>query len=52
MPYANIFGHEHNHPAVRTCGPRHYCVSAERTSYQPISFDYIVKRMKESEVRE
>jgi calcineurin-like phosphoesterase family protein len=41
FPYANIFAHVHNNPIYKTHSSRHYCVSAERTNYYPISFDFI-----------
>lgn len=42
MPYANLFGHVHNSPIIKTFSSRHYCVSVERIDYKPISFDEIV----------
>lgn len=39
MPYANIFGHIHNSPLYKTFSKQHYCVSAERIDYTPISFE-------------
>lgn len=41
MPYANLFGHVHNSPIFKTYSSQHYCVSAERINYTPISFDDI-----------
>lgn len=41
FPYANIFAHVHNNPIYKTHSARHYCVSAERINYTPISFDKI-----------
>jgi len=41
FPYANIFAHVHNNPIYKTHSCRHYCVSAERIDYTPISFDAI-----------
>ncbi len=43
MPYANIFGHVHNSPLYRDYSRQHYCVSAERLQYAPISFEDIKK---------
>lgn len=42
MPYANLFGHVHNSPIIKTYSEQHYCVSVERINYKPISFDNIV----------
>ena len=47
MPYANLFGHVHNNPIVRDYSKQHYCVSAERIYYSPISFDEIKRKIKE-----
>ena len=41
-PYANIFGHVHNNPQIRTVSARSYCVSAERIGFTPISFEDIM----------
>lgn len=41
MPYANLFGHVHNSPIIKDCSKQHYCVSAERIDYSPISFEKI-----------
>lgn len=41
MPYANIFGHVHNSPQYKTFSKQHFCVSAERINYTPVSFDEI-----------
>lgn len=41
MPYANLFGHVHNAPMYKTYSRQHYCVSAERIAYAPISFQKI-----------
>ena len=46
-PYANIFGHVHQNPMYLTCGRHHFCVSAERIDYTPISFDEIIKAVRE-----
>lgn len=48
MPYANIFGHVHNSPYIKTFSQQHYCVSAERINYTPISFDVIKITMTQS----
>ena len=42
MPYANLFGHVHNSPIIKTFSSQHYCVSVERIDYKPISFEEIV----------
>ena len=41
MPYANIFGHVHNSPLYKDFSLQHYCVSAERLNYTPITFESI-----------
>lgn len=41
MPYANIFGHIHNSPLYKDYSSHHFCVSAERINYTPISFEEI-----------
>ncbi len=50
MPYANIFGHVHNSPIIRTYSKQHYCVSVERINYTPISFDTIISTIQNDEV--
>ena len=47
MPYANLFGHVHNNPIIKDYSSQHFCVSVERISYTPISFEEIVKKVKE-----
>jgi calcineurin-like phosphoesterase family protein len=47
-PYANIFGHVHNNPIYKTVSSRSYCVCACRINYTPISFEEILKQMKEA----
>lgn len=42
MPYANLFGHVHNSPIIKTYSDQHYCVSVERIRYTPISLDDII----------
>lgn len=49
MPYANLFGHVHNSPQYRDVSHQSFCVSAERISYQPISWETIVEKMKNIE---
>lgn len=49
FPYANIFAHVHGNPAYKTHSSRHFCVSAERINYFPISFDEIKQIMLEDE---
>lgn len=46
MPYANIFGHIHNSPIFKTYSNQHYCVSAERINYTPISMNEIIKKVQ------
>lgn len=46
MPYANLFGHVHNSPLFKDYSKQHYCVSAERTGYAPISFEEIKRCIK------
>ena len=48
MPYANLFGHVHNTPIVRDYSSQHFCVSAERINYTPISFEDIASKVKEA----
>lgn len=50
MPYANLFGHVHNNPAIKDYSSQHFCVSVERIGYTPISFEEIKKKMKEASV--
>lgn len=47
MPYANLFGHVHASPLYRTFSSQHYCVSAERISYTPVSFQAVKDRIQE-----
>ena len=47
MPYANLFGHVHNNPIIKDYSSQHFCISVERISYTPISFEEIVKKVKE-----
>jgi len=47
MPYANLFGHVHNSPMIKTYSKQHYCVSAERIGYTPIAFDVIISKIRE-----
>lgn len=42
MPYANLFGHVHDSPIIKTYSKQHYCVSVERINYRPISFDDVI----------
>lgn len=48
MPYANLFGHVHNNPIIKDYSSQHFCVSAERINYTPISFEDITKKIKEA----
>lgn len=45
MPYANLFGHVHNSPIIKDYSSHHFCVSAERISYTPVSFDFIKEKV-------
>lgn len=47
MPYANIFGHVHSSRIYNDFSSHHFCVSAERISYRPISFDDIAAKVKQ-----
>lgn len=49
MPYANVFGHVHNNPIVKDYSKQHFCVSAERIGYAPISFEAIKRTVAEAE---
>lgn len=40
-PYANLFGHVHNSPIIKDYSSHHFCVSAERIEYAPVSFGHI-----------
>lgn len=46
MPYANLFGHVHNSPIIKTYSEQHYCVSVERIRYTPISLDDIISTIQ------
>ena len=46
-PYANIFGHVHNNPIYKTATSRSYCVCACRNNWMPVSWEDIIKKMKE-----
>ena len=48
MPYANLFGHVHNHPMIKDYSSHHYCVSVERINYTPIDFEVIKKKVREA----
>lgn len=52
MPYANLFGHVHNSPIVKDYSSQHFCVSAERINYTPISFNDITAKVREAVSRE
>ena len=52
MPYANLFGHVHANPIIKTFSSQHFCVSAERTDYAPISFTRIKQLIKEASSHE
>ena len=41
MPYADIFGHVHSNPMYRDFSRQHFCASAERTDYRPVSFETV-----------
>ena len=48
MPYANIFGHVHASPLYKDFSSHHFCVSAERIDYTPISFDSIKRSIADA----
>lgn len=45
MPYANLFGHVHDSPMIKDYSSHHFCVSVERISYTPVSFDFIKEKI-------
>lgn len=45
-PYFNIFGHVHNDPDYEDVSLNGFCVSAERISYTPITFEEIQRKRK------
>lgn len=45
MPYANIFGHIHNSPMFKDYSNHHFCVSAERINYTPITMEKIHQKI-------
>lgn len=47
MPYANLFGHVHNSPLFKDYSSHHFCVSAERIDYTPISLEEIILRVND-----
>lgn len=51
MPYANLFGHVHDSPIIKTYSKQHYCVSVERINYMPISFDDIISIVQSDEAK-
>lgn len=52
MPYANLFGHVHNSPIIKTYSSQHYCVSVERINYMPISFNEIITQIQNHSSKE
>ncbi len=48
MPYANLFGHVHANPIYRDFSSQHFCVSAERIDYTPVTLDTILCRIREN----
>ncbi|MGN0401517.1 MAG: metallophosphoesterase [Acetatifactor sp.] len=46
MPYVNVYGHVHSNPSYRDASPQSVCVSAERTEYQPVTFEDIKKMLR------
>jgi calcineurin-like phosphoesterase family protein len=47
---ANIHGHTHGNRVLDTDGnidPDYFCVCVEQTDYRPISFDDVLKKIKE-----
>ncbi len=51
MPYANLFGHVHDSPIIKTYSKQHYCVSVERINYMPISFDDIISIVQSDDAK-
>lgn len=51
MPYANLFGHVHASPLYRTFSSHHYCVSAERLGFVPITFQEVRRAVQEAAER-
>lgn len=51
MPYANIFGHEHNNPELSASGPNFICVSCERTNFEPVSLEEIENILEENHAK-
>lgn len=51
MPYANIFGHEHNNPELPASGPNFICVSCERTNYEPMQLEEIENILEENHAK-
>ena len=41
MPYADIFGHVHANPMYKDFSRQHFCCSAERIAYGPVSFEAV-----------
>lgn len=41
MPYANIFGHVHGHPAYADYTAQTFCACVERWNYKPVDFEEI-----------
>ena len=52
MPYANLYGHVHNHPSYRSVSSRSACVSVERIDYTPILLETLREQIREAEKRE
>ncbi len=46
MPYANFFGHVHANPSYSDHSKQSVCVSAERISYTPVSFETLKSYLK------
>ena len=47
--YANIFAHVHTNPMYKDVSSRSFCTSVERINYTPISFEEIIKEMRNHE---
>ena len=52
MPYANLYGHVHNHPSYRSVSSRSACVSVERIGYTPVLLETLRDKMLDAEKAE
>ena len=48
MPYANLFGHIHQSPLFKDYSRHHFCVSAERIDYTPVTMEEIRKKISQT----